>query len=69
MIIMASEVNWIDTGATTTTTLAIPEFGGIMLSSDGIVFPWSGNDPDSNTQCFSYIRKVTELGPTLEPMI
>ena len=25
-----------------------------MVLGDGIVFPWSGNDPDSSTQCFSY---------------
>ena len=50
---MASEVNWTDTGAATTTMVAIPEFMGIM-HLDGIVFLWSGNDPDSETQCFSY---------------
>jgi hypothetical protein len=49
----ATEVtNWTGTGAATTTTVAIPEFGGIMHLDD-IVFPWSGNDPDSETQCFS----------------
>ena len=51
---MAAITNWTDTGAATTTMVAIPEFGGIMLSSDGLVFPWSGNNPDSETQCFSY---------------
>jgi hypothetical protein len=52
---MADITNWTDTGAATTTTVAIPKFGGIMLlGEDGLLFPWSGNDPDSETQCFSY---------------
>jgi hypothetical protein len=52
---MADITNWTNTGAATTTTVAIPKFGGLMLSGeDDLLFAWSGNDPDSETQCFSY---------------
>ena len=49
-----AEVAWTDTAASVTTVVTIPKFGGIMHLSEGTIFPWSGSDPDSETQCFSY---------------
>jgi hypothetical protein len=52
-----NEITWTDTAAEKGTTVSKPHFGGIMTSeSDGktLIFAWSGSDPDSKTQCFTY---------------
>jgi hypothetical protein len=53
-ITISTEVAWTDTAAGMSTAVAIPKFGDIMHSSEGTIFPWSGSDPDSEIQCFSY---------------
>jgi hypothetical protein len=62
-----AEVDWTNAAASVTTAVTIPKFGGIMHSSEGTVFPWSGSDPDSETPSVSLTRKVTKLGTMLEP--
>jgi hypothetical protein len=50
-----SVTNWTELGAATTTAVAKPKFGGLMhQGEDGLLIPWSGTDPDSETQCFTY---------------
>jgi hypothetical protein len=52
-----NEITWTDNAAEKGTTVSKPHFGGIMtLDSDGktLIFAWSGSDPDSETQCFTY---------------
>jgi hypothetical protein len=60
--IITTEISWTETDAEKGTTVSMPHFGGIMTSEfDGktIIFAWSGSDPDSDTQCFTY-KEVDE---------